>query len=200
MDPGVLKAVLQAVGPRLRALRRQGRATLDDISERSGISSSTLSRLESGQRKFTLDLLLPLAVVHGLPLDELVGAPPTGDPRLHLRPVAVPGQGQTVLPLVRHSGGPHVHKHVLPVRATTATRQSLHAHAGYSWVYVMRGRLSITAGSRRVVLVAGEATEFDTRLPHSLSNADEQPVEFLSVFGAQGERMRIVTSWVECSE
>lgn len=192
-----LEEVLRTVGGRLRSLRQQRHATLDDISERSGISPSTLSRLESGQRKYTLDLLLPLAAAYGLPLDELVGAPVTGDPRVHLRPVSVPGQDQTVVPLVRHYGGPHAHKHVLPPGTTTASKQGLHTHQGYNWVYVLHGRLRVTAGPRQVVLAAGEAAEFDTRLPHALGNAGEQPVEFLSLFGAQGERMRVVTSWEE---
>lgn len=190
-----LEQVLRSVGGRLRALRQQRSATLDDISERTGISASTLSRLESGQRKYTLDLLLPLSDAYGLPLDELVGAPPKGDPRVHLRPVAVTGQDQTVLPLARHHGGPHAHKHVLATGATTASGRGLHSHQGHSWIYVLHGRLRVTAGTRRVVLAAGEATEFDTRQPHALSNAGEQPVEFLSLFGAQGERMRVVTSW-----
>ncbi|GGV30028.1 hypothetical protein GCM10010277_13270 [Streptomyces longisporoflavus] len=200
MNHKELEEVLSTVGGRLRALRQQRHATLDDISERSGISPSTLSRLESGQRKYTLDLLLPLAAAYGLPLDELVGAPPTGDPRVHLRPVSVPGQEeQTVLPLVRHYGGPHAHKHVLPPGTTTASGQGLHTHQGNSWVYVLHGRLHITSGTRQVVLAAGEATEFDTRLPHAMGNAGEQPVEFLSLFGVQGERMRVVTTWEEMS-
>ncbi|WP_256923386.1 helix-turn-helix domain-containing protein [Streptomyces sp. 13-12-16] len=200
MNHDELEEVLRMVGGRLRTLRQQRHATLDDISARSGISPSTLSRLESGQRKYTLDLLLPLAVAYGLPLDELVGAPVTGDPRVHLRPVSVPGQDQTVVPLVRHYGGPHAHKHVLPPGTTTASRQGLHTHQGYNWVYVLHGRLRVTAGPRQVVLAAGEAAEFDTRLPHALGNAGEQPVEFLSLFGAQGERMRVVTSWEEAAE
>jgi transcriptional regulator with XRE-family HTH domain len=40
--------VLTQVGPRLRALRRRGGATLAALSEATGISVSTLSRLESG--------------------------------------------------------------------------------------------------------------------------------------------------------
>ena len=82
-----LGAVLATVGPRLRALRRQRDTTLAALAEATGISVSTLSRLESGQRRPTLELLLPLARAHGVPIDELVGAPPTGDPRVHMRPV-----------------------------------------------------------------------------------------------------------------
>lgn len=73
-------AVLNEVGPRLRRIRRDRGATLAELSAATGISVSTLSRLESGQRKPSLELLLPLARAHQVPLDELVGAPATGDP------------------------------------------------------------------------------------------------------------------------
>src|SRR5713226_7766691 len=101
-------AVLTAVGPRLRALRRQRDTTLADLSAATGISVSTLSRLESGQRRPTLELLLPLARAHGVQLDELVGAPPTGDPRVHLRPVT--RHGMTLVPLTRRAGGLQAYK------------------------------------------------------------------------------------------
>src|SRR3712207_8314920 len=89
--------VLTAVGPRLRALRRQRGGTLAQLSEETGISVSTLSRLESGQRRPTLELLLPLARSHRVPLDELVGGPGNGDPRVHPRPAV--HQGVRSLPL-----------------------------------------------------------------------------------------------------
>lgn len=73
-----LEDALAAAGPRLRALRRRRQSTLAELSVATGISASTLSRLESGTRRPTLELLLPLARVHGVTLDELVGAPPTG--------------------------------------------------------------------------------------------------------------------------
>ena len=83
-----LDSVLSAVGPRLRALRRQRDITLAALAEATGISVSTLSRLESGQRRPTLELLLPLARAYGVPLDDLVGAPP------HRRPARPPAPGQ----------------------------------------------------------------------------------------------------------
>ena len=92
-------AALASVGPRLRALRKQRGTTLAQLAEATGISVSTLSRLESGGRKPTLELLLPLARAHQVPLDELVDAPATGDPRVHPRPVV--RHGVTFLPLTR---------------------------------------------------------------------------------------------------
>jgi transcriptional regulator with XRE-family HTH domain len=185
-----ITGVLAAVGPRLRALRRERGTTLARLSEETGISSSTLSRLESGKRRPSLELLLPLARAHGVPLDELVGAPPTGDPRVHPRPFT--RRGQTFVPLTRHLGGLHAYKLILPVRRLPeGVRPEQGTHEGHEWLYVLSGRLRLALGDHDLVLTAGEAAEFDTRVPHGFANAGERPVEFLSLFGAQGERMHV---------
>jgi transcriptional regulator with XRE-family HTH domain len=108
----VIAAALDEVGPRLRAARRQRGATLTAVAEATGISKSTLSRLESGQRRPTLELLLPLANLYRVSLDDLVGAPEFGDPRIRLKPRRV--KGRTVIPLTRAPGGMQAWKIVIP--------------------------------------------------------------------------------------
>src|SRR5258708_20219352 len=75
-----LDKVLTAVGPRLRALRQQGEATLSDLSAATGISVSTLSRLESGQRRPNLELLLPPAKAPKGPPPAPPAPPPPPNP------------------------------------------------------------------------------------------------------------------------
>ncbi|WP_197982292.1 helix-turn-helix domain-containing protein [Frigoribacterium sp. CFBP 13707] len=181
-------AVLAGVGPRLRALRTARNATLDQLSAETGISVSTLSRLESGQRRPALELLLPLARVHGVPLDELVGAPETGDPRVHLRAVA--WRGGSILPLSRGGSGLQAFKHVIPASVPEGTPE-LRTHDGWDWLYVLKGRLRVVLGEHDLVLPAGEAAEFDTRTPHWFGRVGPGDVEFLSLFGRQGERMHV---------
>jgi mannose-6-phosphate isomerase-like protein (cupin superfamily)/DNA-binding XRE family transcriptional regulator len=193
-DEAELTDVLTAVGPRLRALRKARGATLARLSEETGISLSTLSRLEAGQREPTLKLLLPLAKAYGVPLDELVGAPQTGDPRIHPRPFM--RHGNTWVPLTRYLGGMHAYKQVMPVdrsstRQTEPERPEQGTHEGYEWLYVLSGRLLLSLGEHDLVLAAGEAAEFDTRTPHGFANAGDIPVEFLALYGAQGERMHV---------
>ncbi|WP_030612216.1 helix-turn-helix domain-containing protein [Streptomyces sclerotialus] len=182
-----LTSVLTAVGPRLRALRRKRGTTLTALSERTGISLSTLSRLESGQRKPTLELLLPLAKAYGVQLDELVGAPSTGDPRIHPRPVV--RNGEVHVPLTGRLGGLRAYKRILPAGRPGAARPEQRVHEGYGWLYVLSGRLRLALAEHDLVLVAGEAAEFDTRTPHGFENAGAEPVEFLHLFGPQGERV-----------
>jgi transcriptional regulator with XRE-family HTH domain len=180
--------VLAAVGPRLRALRQEHGTTLAALSETTGISVSTLSRLESGQRRATLELLLPLARAYRVPLDELVGAPPTGDPRIYARPLRH-SSGQTILPLTRQATGLQAFKHIIP--AGPLQELDPKTHEGYEWMYVLNGRLRLVLGEHDLVLPAGEAAEFDTRVPHWFGSANGESVEFLTIFGRQGERMHV---------
>ena len=115
--------VLGAVGPRLRALRRLRGATLAGLSELTGISVSTLSRLESGGRKPTLELLLALARAYQVPLDELVGAPAPADPRIRARPVR--RNGRTLIPLTRQPGGIRAYKMIVPAGEPEAVYRPL---------------------------------------------------------------------------
>lgn len=180
---------LDAVGPRLKRLRLRRDITLAEMSEQTGISASTLSRLEAGLRRPTLEQLLPLARLHGVTLDELVNAPPTGDPRINLRPV-VSGHGVTVLPLTRRAGGIQAYKFILP-RAADGQEPDLHSHEGYDWAYVLNGTLRLVVGDRDLRLAPGEAAEFDTRTPHWFGATSAGPVEFLSLFGKQGQRTHV---------
>ncbi|MEO3928519.1 XRE family transcriptional regulator [Micromonosporaceae bacterium B7E4] len=186
---GGFDEVLDAIGPRLRAQRRRGGLTLTALSELSGISVSTLSRLESGKRSPGLDLLLPLARAYNVPLDDLVGSAPSGDPRVHLRSFNY--HGMMVIPLTRKPGGLQVYKQVLPAGLTDDVAPDPRSHEGYHWLYVLNGRLRMILGEEDFVLSSGEVAEFDTHLPHWYGNADERPVEFLSILGAQGQRFHI---------
>lgn len=180
-----LDRALDAVGPRLRTLRQQRKTTLAELSATTGISVSTLSRLESGTRRPTLEQLLPLARAHGVTLDELVDAPATGDPRIHLRPVAA--NGMTMVPLTRRAGGIQAFKIVIPPDGRRREPDP-RTHEGYEWLYVLNGRLRVVLGDHDLILMPGEAAEFDTHVPHWFGSADDHPVEFLSLFGKQGER------------
>jgi transcriptional regulator with XRE-family HTH domain len=185
---GAIDRVLGEVGPRLRALRHERGITLADLSVDTDISVSTLSRLESGQRRANLELLLPLARAYQVPLDQLVGVPPTGDPRIRARPIN--RNGMTMYPLTRRAGGLQAYKFVIPTSRVPKAPDP-RTHEGYEWLYVLGGRLRLVLGEHDLVLAAGEAAEFDTQVPHWFSNAGPEPVEVLSLFGAQGERMHV---------
>ncbi len=178
---------LAAVGPRLRSLRQERGTSLAELSAATGISVSTLSRLESGQRRATLELLFPVARAYRVTLDQLV-TPPVTDPRV--RPTPVERDGMTYYPLTRRPGGLLAYKLVI---ASGSDRRvpDPRTHEGYEWLYVLNGRLRVVLGEHDLVLTPGEAAEFDTRVPHWFGMAGPEGVEILSLFGPQGERVHV---------
>ncbi|MFF3350177.1 helix-turn-helix domain-containing protein [Streptomyces sp. NPDC002779] len=177
-----LEQILDGIGPRLRKLRQERGLTLEALATTTGISVSTLSRVESGKRRPTLDLLIPLARAHHVALDQLVAAPATGDPRVHLRPVRK-GRGSVLVPLTQYPGRVQVFKQVLAPR-----EPELVTHEGYEWLYVLAGRLRLILGSQDVTLRPGEVAEFDTTEPHWFGPADTNTVEILHLFGPRGDQ------------
>ncbi len=121
-------------------------------------------------------------------LDALVGAPATGDPRIHLRPIR--RHGTPIVPLSRRTGGVQAYKLVLPA-ARGHQEPDPQVHEGYEWLYVLAGRLRLVLGEHDLMLPAGEVVEFDTRTPHWFGIPGPGPVEFLSLFGREGQRMHV---------
>ncbi|MEU8513566.1 XRE family transcriptional regulator [Kitasatospora sp. NPDC048722] len=196
---------LAAMGPRLRAVRERRGVTLTDVCRATGISPSTLSRIETGRRKPTLEVLLHLSKEYGVCLDELAASGPTAPAATTAAPAPAPdvertaalrrfGDDKAVLPLTRYVGGLHAHKHVLPAVQEPPARPRQVSHDGWEWLCVLYGRLWLALGDQDLVLGAGDVAEFDTRRPHGLANAGPGgPVEYLVMFGPQGERLRART-------
>ncbi len=183
-----LDGMLDAVAPRLRALRHRRGLTLAELAAETGISTSTLSRLESGLRRPTLDLLIRLAAAYRASLDDLVGAPQIADPRVHPKPFY--RDGKAIIPLTRSNPDVHAYKMVLPGHPPDEPVEQ-RAHEGYDWVYVLSGRVRLALGDEELVLEPGEAAEFDTRVPHGTASASLESAEVINLLSTQGERVHL---------
>ena len=181
-------ATLSWIGGRLRRLRERKDVTLAELSRRTGISKSTLSRLETGHRRPSLELLLPVAAALAVPLDEIVAAPRIVDPRMPQEPRKM--RGRVIVPPSRTQGEPKAYKLTIPASESEPFTRT---HAGYEWLYVLSGRLRLILGDYDLVLGPGEVAEFDTQHPHWFGSTGRGPVEVLSLFGRQGERAHIRT-------
>lgn len=184
-----IAAALDQVGARLQRIRTQRGMTLAAVAEATGISKSTLSRLETGHRRATLDLLLALSHVYRVPLDDLVAAPAEGDPRIRLKPGRV--KGRTVIPLTSQPGGVQAWKIVVP---TSNATPELRAHDGHEWIYVLSGRMRLVIGDQDRMLEPGDTASFDTTEPHWFGSTGAEPAEILSIFSRPGERRTLRTT------
>lgn len=176
---------LEHLGPRLRAARQERGWTLDELAGRADMSSSTLSRLESGKRQASLELLLPLTRQLGIRIDDLLD-PPDRDPRVHRQ--AIRRDGITIAPLTREESDVRAFKITYHPGAPD---RGLQIHEGHEWLYVLSGRLRLTLGEHEHVLERGEAAEFDTTTPHLMRAEGTKPAEVISLFNTVGERLHL---------
>ncbi|MFC3451306.1 helix-turn-helix domain-containing protein [Amycolatopsis speibonae] len=172
-------AAIELIAPRLRRAREKKGTTLVELSRATGISTSTLSRLESGQRKPSLELVLPVIAALGVRVDEIVSSPRVLEP---------PEDGRVLIPLTRHEDGPRAYKMTIPAGDDEPRPRT---HTGREWLYVLRGRLRLVLGDQDVVLGPGEAAEFDCRTPHWFGANGRGRVEVLSLFDKRGERVHV---------
>jgi transcriptional regulator with XRE-family HTH domain len=183
-----MRQELEQVGARLRAQRQARGLTLEELAARAGMSASTLSRLESGKRQASLELLLPVTRQLGLRIDDLLPAQ-VPDPRVR-RPV-IGRDGLVIAPLAPEHSPIATYKITYPA---SGAEPELRVHDGYEWLYVLQGRLRLRLGEQDLVLARGEAAEFDTHTPHAMSAASGRPAQVISIFNEAGARMHTHTT------
>ncbi|RRD47586.1 helix-turn-helix domain-containing protein [Arachnia propionica] len=179
---------LRHVGSRLRALRHDRGWTLEQLAAKAQMSPSTLSRLESGKRQVSLDVLLPLVRILGVGVDDLI-APAPVDPRVR-RPL-IRRDGAVIVPLTRESSPIATYRITYPPgeRALNPC-----VHDGFEWLYVLSGRLRLLLDNRELVLTRGEAAEFNTSIPHAMCAAGRRPAQVISIFNTEGILMHTHTA------
>lgn len=179
---------MAGIGLRLRTLRERAGLTLAQTAQATGISTSTLSRLESGTRRATLELLLPLARVFQVTLDELVTLPTVRDPRI--TPTIHRSAEGAKQVLTRQASSVQIHRMLIRAAPGRSGQEPLQTstHPGKDWVYVLSGSLRLVLGEQEFVLGPGQAAEFDTTVPHGTGAADHRAVDYLSLFSREGEK------------
>jgi transcriptional regulator with XRE-family HTH domain len=181
-----LDAVIRA---RIRGLRLARGWSLDALAARCHLSASTLSRIETGHRRISLDQLLPIARALGSTLDQLVESVDEDD--VVIRPRSDRAHGVTTW-LLSGDHGPQGMT-VAKMRITgRAPRGELGVHPGRDWFTVLSGTARLHLGSRVVLVEAGQAAQFSTTTPHAIT-AHAGPVEILVILDRDGQHAHLDT-------
>ena len=177
--------VEQVVRTRLRSLRQTLGLSLDELARRTNLSPSTISRVETGKRAISLDILLPLATALQIDLDALFDL--HSDDDVVIRPTPTRERSRTTWMLSRPTGSTVALKmRIEPSRKPAEQR----VHPGYDWFFVLEGRVRLRLGEREIVVETGEAAEFATMTPHAVEAIDG-PAEILMVFDRDGHRAHV---------
>jgi transcriptional regulator with XRE-family HTH domain len=178
------------VRKRIRGLRVALGWSLDDLAGRCYLSPSTLSRIETGHRRISLDQLSAIARALGATLDQLVES--VADEDVVIRPQCNEARGVTTWTLSREAGPNGVT--IAKMRITRPEPQrggdELRVHPGKEWFTVLSGTVVLLLGDRTITVEAGQAAEFSTMVPHAFG-ARGGPAEVLGIFDHDGQRTHL---------
>jgi transcriptional regulator with XRE-family HTH domain len=180
-----LNEIERVVRTRLRSLRTTLGLSLDELAARTNLSPSTISRVETGKRTISLDILLPLAAALQVDLDALLDV--NGDEDVVIRPAPSRSGGRTTWLLSRPTGATIAIKmRIEPAR----TAEEQRVHPGHDWFFVITGRVRLSLGEREITVQAGESAEFSTMTPHAIAAVDG-PAELIMIFDRDGQRAHV---------
>lgn len=178
-----LEAELSRVGTRLRRLRKERGWRLEDLAERTELSTAYLSRLESGERQPSLTALFSLARAYGVSFSSLF------EPEQETTGFVIARAGDS---RIQRGNGLFYSKlsdgswsfNLRPLRVIVPAEREedrLYQHEGEQWLYVLSGRLGLKIGDEEFVLEPGDSVHFDAESPHRLAALDGRDAEIILV-------------------
>ncbi len=175
------------LGRKLREFRQAKDWSLAELSKRSGVALSSLSRMETGKMTGTLESHLKVARALEVRLSELYAALDLPGPVVESKRAEDPsdqiasGKGAALSVL---TSAP-LQKKMLPALLHLAPKKSTQKQRGPAgserFLYVLKGQLEATVGDQVARAGAGETLYLQASTPHLLSNPGSVPLLALSV-------------------
>jgi transcriptional regulator with XRE-family HTH domain len=190
-----------ALGKRLRLQRKQFGWTLAELSEKAGVSVTTISRAERGQLALGYANLAALAKALMLDVGALFSKGGSADNGAHGQPVVTrAGEGVVYRGLsftyefLATSGA---QKSFNPVLGTVHARavngpEDYARHEGEEFVYVLQGEIDVHFESGETVrLRRGDSLYFDSRIGHAFVSASRQLAKVIGVITNESNHMQV---------
>jgi transcriptional regulator with XRE-family HTH domain len=182
------------IGAKLRVLRLHRSMGLRQLSERTGLSPSLLSRIENNRHLPTVPTLLRIAQVFNVTLDHFFRS--ERRPRVvsltrkEERRQAAAGEpagndGCMLSKLDLGAGERRFHPYLAEFSPGQGARP--HTHQGFEFIHVLHGTLTLLIGAEEKVLHAGDSIYFDSSLRHSYRVIAGQTCTALMVCSDPGE-------------
>lgn len=182
------------VGFKIKGIRESKNLTIEEISERSGLSTEQIVSIENNQNLPSLGPLIKIARALGVRLGTFM------DDNDSLGPVITRAadrnressisfsNGATDTrkhmeyhPLAQQKAGRHMEPFIIDVNPTENLEYKLSAHEGEEFIYVLEGELEIEYGKEKYTLEAGDSIFYDSIVKHHVHGVAGKPAKILAV-------------------
>jgi transcriptional regulator with XRE-family HTH domain len=177
------------LGARMREIRRRLNLTLTQVSERTGIAISTLSKVENNLMSLTYDKVVQFAECLGVDIVELFAQSRPLD-TLGKKSFTPANEGWRVpTPIYDYNyvcadiAGKKMVPIIVEVNARTLEEFGpLSRHSGDEYGYVIRGSVEFHSDFYKpIVMSAGSSIYFDARMGHAYTRIGDAPATILCV-------------------
>lgn len=192
-------------GRALKAIRLQRRWTLADVSERTGLPVSTLSKIENGKISLSYDKLARISKGLEIDIGTLFAQNGAAEAPVELvtgrRSIARAGEGETIeTDAYSHLyvASDLLNKRFVPLIAEIRARSAdefpeMIRHAGEEYAYILEGAVELHTDTYAPVrLEAGDSIYFDSGMGHVYVAAAEGPCRVLSICSGEESQLRAI--------
>ncbi len=167
------------IGENIQKMRKQKQFTLDTLAERSGVSKSMLSQIESGKVNPTVATVWKIARGLGVELDALLKGMDRGLKKFDI----IRKESTTILDTTEK--GPHIRVlspiemaedleiYLLDFEKGTALHSKPHEPKSEEYLTVLEGRVKVRAGNNEAELNTGDFIIYNCDIEHSIENIHE---------------------------
>ena len=171
-----LTAVVNSIGPKIRRLRKQWNLSLQQLADRSNVSTAAIHKVEQGTMVPTITTLLKLAAAFEHPVSYFVDEEQESPsyvvftPAAQRRSIYTPHEGLTLGGISGSYGQYFVATAIAEVEPGADSGESPLRHGGEELIHMLSGRLDVDVGDHRFQLRRGDSIHFRADYEHRWSN------------------------------
>lgn len=180
------------VGSKIKNIRESKNISLEEISERSGLSKDQILSIENDQHLPSLGSLIKVARALGVRLGTFL------DDNEELGPVVCRSEEQSdsisfsngatdarkhmeYHSLAKQKAGRHMEPFIIDIQSSKEEQYTLSAHEGEEFIYVMDGEVEISYGKEVYNLKKGDSIFYDSIVDHHVHGVKDKSAKILAV-------------------
>lgn len=182
------------IGEKIKNLREMKNLSLEEVAERSGMSTTQISQIEANEELPSLAPLIKIARVLGVRLGTFL------DDQQELGPVICrkesidekdgirfSNNAKTVhknmsyFSLSQDKSGRHMEPFLIDIQPAKNADFMFSTHEGEEFIYVLEGVIEINYGKETYVLEKGDSIYYDSIVAHHVHAGDEKTAKILGV-------------------
>ncbi len=175
-----VKEAKKFFGQDIRAYREERKKSFTDLAHETGYPADILEKAETDKMTPPVALVLRLSRTLKVDVEALEGEK-SKKTALHVKSQKKRAGSYAYTQLTKAGSDKHLGAYRVTIEPKTAHEGVEYHHEGEEFIYVLKGKLSISVGKNTSVLERGECIHFNSALHHALSNPSDEKTELLVV-------------------